>query len=162
MLLQHSDSSYSWDNGKRFSGWRAKTYALASGCASLGIKKFRSTAYTYGISMYEIEMAVAEFRAKADVYQGPSRDGTMDIDDSLPEGTEDINQSEGSKLKTKTRDKLPDSDFAGPNRSFPITDKDHFEAALRDVGRLPKDQQAAVRRKILEIGRRKGYTEESK
>lgn len=30
-----------------------------------------------------------------------------------------------SKLTTKQRDSLPDSAFAGPNRSFPINDRAH-------------------------------------
>lgn len=30
-----------------------------------------------------------------------------------------------SKLTTKQRNKLPDSDFAGPDRSYPVNDKSH-------------------------------------
>lgn len=34
-----------------------------------------------------------------------------------------------SKLKAATRNALPDSAFAGPNRSYPIEDKGHAVAA---------------------------------
>ena len=40
-----------------------------------------------------------------------------------------------SKLTSKQRSNLPASKFAGPNRSFPLTDKNHAKAALIDVGR---------------------------
>lgn len=30
-----------------------------------------------------------------------------------------------AKLSTAARNKLPDSDFAGPNRSYPVEDKAH-------------------------------------
>ena len=43
-----------------------------------------------------------------------------------------------AKLSTKARAKLPSKDFAGPGRSFPLTDKGHDEAAIFDVGRAVK------------------------
>lgn len=38
-----------------------------------------------------------------------------------------------AKLSTETRKHEPDSVFAGPHRSFPLTDKSHDEAAIRDA-----------------------------
>lgn len=38
-----------------------------------------------------------------------------------------------SKLSTAARAKLPGKDFAGSDRSFPIEDASHAEAALRDA-----------------------------
>lgn len=55
------------------------------------------------------------------------------------------------KLTTKARKKLPKSDFAGPGRSFPIPNKSHADAALRDIpraehaGDLTLDEAAKVR-----------------
>lgn len=43
-----------------------------------------------------------------------------------------------AKLSTTTRAKLPGKDFAGPHRSFPLTNKGHDEAAIFDVGRAVK------------------------
>jgi len=40
-----------------------------------------------------------------------------------------------ARLTTKARKKLPGKDFAGPGRSFPIPDKSHADAALRDLPR---------------------------
>lgn len=39
------------------------------------------------------------------------------------------------KLSSEARAKLRNSAFAGPHRSFPVTDKIHAEKALQFVGR---------------------------
>lgn len=49
------------------------------------------------------------------------------------------------KLTSKARSKIPASKFAGPNRSFPITDKKHAKAAEMDIRYAP----AGARSKIL-------------
>lgn len=38
-----------------------------------------------------------------------------------------------ARLTAAQRKKLPASSFAGPGRSFPVNDKSHAEAALRDL-----------------------------
>lgn len=43
-----------------------------------------------------------------------------------------------ARLTTKQRNALPASDFAGPNRTFPINDKTHAVQAERMVGRSKK------------------------
>jgi len=63
-------------------------------------------------------------------------------------------------LSKKQREKIPDEDFAGPNRSFPCHDKRHYLAALKLVGRKPKSEQGKIRKKILEIGKRKGWNKD--
>ncbi len=56
-----------------------------------------------------------------------------------------------SRLTAKDRKKLPAKTFAGPHRSFPIPDKSHAEAALRDIpiaehkGHLTLKQAAKIR-----------------
>jgi len=40
-----------------------------------------------------------------------------------------------ARLTTKQRNALPDSAFAGPNRSYPVEDKAHAIAAKRLSGR---------------------------
>lgn len=56
-----------------------------------------------------------------------------------------------AKLSTKRRKALPKSDFAGPSRSFPIPDRSHADAALRDIpraehaGNLTLEEAAKVR-----------------
>jgi hypothetical protein len=58
-----------------------------------------------------------------------------------------------SKLTTKERNKLPDSAFAGPGRTYPIQDKAHARAAKsRDsgavnAGRMSKAEKAKIDRK---------------
>jgi hypothetical protein len=50
-----------------------------------------------------------------------------------------------SKLTTKQRDSLPDSAFAGPNRSFPINDRAH---AANAKARASQFASPALRTKI--------------
>jgi hypothetical protein len=55
-----------------------------------------------------------------------------------------------SKLTSKTRDKLPASEFAGPGRSDPVPDKAHaVDAKARasqavKAGRMSKDQASKI------------------
>lgn len=50
-----------------------------------------------------------------------------------------------ARLTAKQRAALPDSAFAGPNRTFPITDADHARAALMLAGHASKGFQAHIR-----------------
>ncbi len=55
-----------------------------------------------------------------------------------------------AKLSTAARKALPAKDFAGPGRSFPVENKDHARAALRDaphaehVGDITPRQEAHI------------------
>ncbi len=44
-------------------------------------------------------------------------------------------REEAKKLTTKDRNKLKDSDFCGPNRSFPVTDCEHVRVARAYLNR---------------------------
>ena len=53
-----------------------------------------------------------------------------------------------AKLTTKERKKLPKSDFAGPNRTYPDQNKSHAEVALaRSSDKSPK-LKAEVKAKV--------------
>lgn len=63
-----------------------------------------------------------------------------------------------AKLMSKERNALPDSDFAGPDRSYPINDMSHSRNALSRVSEngypeLKKRVEAAVHRKFPGIGK---------
>lgn len=64
-----------------------------------------------------------------------------------------------SKLTTKERNALPDSAFAGPNRSYPVEDKAHQTNAKARVsqavkrGRMTSEQAARIRSKINKKGK---------
>lgn len=53
------------------------------------------------------------------------------------------------------RDKIPDEDFAGPHRSFPITSPGDVSDALHLVGHAANP--GAVRKRIMAIAKRKGF-----
>ena len=67
---------------------------------------------------------------------------------------EEIEKEVGdAKLSTKSRNKLPNSAFCGPNRSFPVPDCAHVTAARRLIGRAKVS--AATKAKILACVARK-------
>ena len=52
-----------------------------------------------------------------------------------------------ARLTASQRNSLPSSAFAGPGRSFPITDRGHAEAALREVNNAPASARGNIRRR---------------
>ncbi len=56
------------------------------------------------------------------------------------------------------RDKLDDSDFAGPNRSFPVVTQGDVSDALQSLGRADPANRDSIKAKILSIAKRKGFT----
>lgn len=54
------------------------------------------------------------------------------------------------------RDDMPDEDFAGPHKSFPIKDAQDVKNAAHLIGHA--DDPEAVKRRIIAIARRKGLT----
>lgn len=59
-----------------------------------------------------------------------------------------------SKLHAKERNALPESSFAGPDRSFPIEDENHARNALARASGKPIEARirAAVHRRYPDIG----------
>ena len=54
-----------------------------------------------------------------------------------------------AKLTTKERNALPNSDFAGPGRSYPVQDASHARNALsRASQNASPAQQAAIKAKV--------------
>lgn len=54
-----------------------------------------------------------------------------------------------AKLKAKTRNSLPGSDFAGPDRSYPVNDASHARNALARVAQHGSpEEKAKVRAKV--------------
>ncbi len=67
-----------------------------------------------------------------------------------------------SKLTTKQRKKLPKSDFAGPDRSYPVNDANHARAAksraseMENKGKLSPAEKAKIDSKADKVlGKRK-------
>lgn len=52
-----------------------------------------------------------------------------------------------ARLTAAARKKLPASDFAGPDRSFPIPDKGHAKAALGRINNAPASARPKIRAK---------------
>ena len=62
-----------------------------------------------------------------------------------------------AELKAKSRNKLPDSKFAGPDRSYPIPDKKHAANAKARAtqqvkkGNLSKSEATTIKRKADKV-----------
>lgn len=59
-------------------------------------------------------------------------------------------------ISAAQRDKIDDSDFAGPSQSFPIDTQEHLDAAAKLIGHA--DNPDAVKARAIEIAKRKGFT----
>lgn len=53
-----------------------------------------------------------------------------------------------AKLTGRQRSKLPAKEFAGPNRSFPIEDKNHARNALARASQFHPELKAQIRAKV--------------
>lgn len=88
----------------------------------------------------------------------PSAENMFDWMNGMMDGFADNNPNEADVAKRyysdKERKDMPESDFAGPHKSFPIKDQSDVENAAHLIGHA-KDPEA-VRRKIIEIAHRKG------
>ena len=68
-----------------------------------------------------------------------------------------------AKLTTKKRNKLPKSDFAGPDRSYPVEDRSHAANAkarasqMEKAGKLSPSSKAKIDAKANKVlGKKKG------
>lgn len=50
-----------------------------------------------------------------------------------------------SNLTQKQRDKLPDSAFCGPNRTYPVLDSSDVQGVASLIGKAPASEQAAIK-----------------
>lgn len=51
-------------------------------------------------------------------------------------------------LKAAQRKKLPQKEFAGPGRSYPIPDQNHARAALSMLHNAPESEQQSIKSKV--------------
>jgi hypothetical protein len=57
-----------------------------------------------------------------------------------------------ARLTAAQRRALPDSAFAGPNRTFPVNDKNHAEAAEMLSGHASSATKAKIKKKARKFG----------
>lgn len=60
-------------------------------------------------------------------------------------------------ISKKSRDKTPKEDFGWPEEEkYPVRNQKELDAAVKLIGRAPKDKQDAIKKRIKEIAKRKG------
>lgn len=59
-------------------------------------------------------------------------------------------------LSQKERDAIPDEDFAGPHRSFPVRNQDDVDNDARLLGHAKPEDQAEIKRNIIRLAKKKG------
>ncbi len=73
--------------------------------------------------------------------------------------SDDIIEGVQAYISQKERDKLPESDFAWPEeRKYPISNQAHLDAAVKLLGKAPAGKRAAIKKRIVEIAKKKGLT----
>lgn len=81
------------------------------------------------------------------------------IDDEIEEYIESVLGIKDKKLTQSDRDKLPDSTFCGPDRSFSVPDEEHARAALFMLNRskLNSSQKSKVRDCVMSRIKESGW-----
>jgi hypothetical protein len=75
-----------------------------------------------------------------------------------PDSAESLDEVEEKALTSKDRNKLPDSSFCGPDRSFPANDKSHVQNGLARLtgSKLSSSQKASVKACLTRKGKAMG------
>jgi hypothetical protein len=159
-------SGWKWgDGGACYTGKNGKKLAIKQGIAIEGPDKFKKVMEAdrkkkAKAADADIEAATDEEVAEA---LGEYLDEEGSYTDGIIAGVEAALKFEAdhdrafASMSQQERDKVPRQDFAWPEaKKFPITDQAHLDAAVRLLGRAPKGKQAAIKRRIISIARRKG------
>ena len=128
---------WSWGNAACQTGPGAKKRAIKMGLAIEGEEGFKK------------EMA------KSDLVTAAELEAALQPEPEPSFGNRFLDAAH-AYISKKERDAMPEEDFAGPGRSYPIKDKKHLDAAVKLLGRAPKSEQAGIKKKIKEIAKRKG------
>ena len=54
-----------------------------------------------------------------------------------------------SNLTQKQRDKLPDSAFCGPNRTYPVLDSSDVQGVASLIGKAPQSEQDSIKACVI-------------
>lgn len=131
------NSGWKWgDSGHCYTGPDGKKKAIKQGYAE-NPQHFRDVMKSEGIAAHEIELMIAE----ALCYD----------EDDMYLSLAYISQDE--------RNKIAEEDFGWPDeRKYPIRNQSDLDAAVRLIGRAPKEERAMITRNIKRIARRKNLT----
>jgi hypothetical protein len=129
------------DSGKCYTGPGAKKKAIKQGIAIDGPDGFKAEAELFAD---ELDQAIAEMIAF-----GPDNDGGEFEFDAMEAVLAYVSQKE--------RDKMSSDDFGWPEKKkYPVKDQKHLDAAVKLLGRAPKNKQAAIKKRLKQIAKRKG------
>lgn len=77
------------------------------------------------------------------------------FEESVIANIEDLDETK-AYIPAEERNKIPDQDFGGPNRTYPIRNQQDVENAAKLIGHA--DNPEEVKRKIIEICKRKNLS----
>lgn len=135
-------SGFRWgSSGACYTGPGGKKKALKQGLAEVGgdSQKFKEE-----LAKSSVEVGDDEVEKTIASHAGTAGFGNKYLDRA------------SAYISKKERDKMPKEDFADPPEGFPLPDQKHLDAAVKLLGRAPKSKQAAIKRRIIEIAKRKG------
>ena len=99
-----------------------------------------------------VKLALASYLSKGGVLEPSEAEGEVlvTIGELFGLDSEDLAFAKESKLNTRSRNNLPEAVFCGPNRSFPVHDKEHAVAALKLIERYTgAGDKSEIRNNIL-------------
>jgi hypothetical protein len=99
----------------------------------------------------------ADHRDSAKLYPGISLSHLAAAKAHETAATAHLAMTHNRDISQKTRDKMPESDFAGSGTSFPIKTQADVEAAAHSLGRTGQDRDK-IKSRIKSIAKRKGLT----
>ena len=140
---------YKWgDKGHKYCGDGAKKKALMQGLAEEGEDKFKSMVKKSKANLST--QVLLEIKRLLQENAGKSK---KTFAESVAGAFENLDPTK-AYISEHEREKIPDEDFAGPGRSFPIRNEMDVHNAAHLIGHSSNPNK--VKQKIIEIAKRKG------
>jgi hypothetical protein len=147
-LKNMGNGCYQWgDHGHKYCGPDAKKQAIKQGYAE-GPDKFKKEMAQAIASLTSSDLAFIKrleqepVKADRDAFLKSVASTIESMDISL------------AYIPEHERENIPEEDFAGGHRSFPIRNQNDLDNAVHLIGHAPDPSK--VKKKIMEIARRKG------
>lgn len=141
-------SGWKWgDSGHCYPGKAGKIKAIKQGVAIEGPANFKKMMAKAGLEVFEMQRIMRDL------------DCPTGWDKLVAFYEEEGYQRLVSYITHEQRQNIPLSDFGSPsNRTFPITSQEHVQAAASLLHHAPLSKQAAIKKRIIAIAKRKGFS----
>jgi hypothetical protein len=148
MPLKRCNDGKGWQYGDSGKCYESKRDAIKQGVAMDGPEKFKQEMSKSSASLSSSDIAFIQSLLRTPA--NADRDAFLKSVASTIESM-DISLA---YIPEHERENIPEEDFAGGHRSFPIRNQNDLDNAVHLIGHAPDPSK--VKKKIMEIARRKG------